>query len=189
VDPVPDPLLLRKSGSAANRTQDLWICSQKCLITMEPEGTSPLYNSPPVDTDPTQLYSLHTNFVRFMLLLFSHWWEGNDVVSRTPGGVRSGAGDRGNNSWRTASVTGIPSEAGVGSDAGVCWDSGTSSDARIRKDNSLRSPAKSMHDVMRMNRRVTYHTTFQSPTFICTNVVHTSEVRMVTRLVLLMREN
>jgi hypothetical protein len=29
VDPVPDPLLLRKSGSAGNRTQDLWICSQK----------------------------------------------------------------------------------------------------------------------------------------------------------------
>jgi hypothetical protein len=30
VDPVPDPLLLRKSGSTVNRTQDLWICSQKC---------------------------------------------------------------------------------------------------------------------------------------------------------------
>jgi hypothetical protein len=29
VDPVPDPLLLRKSGSAANRTRDLWICSQE----------------------------------------------------------------------------------------------------------------------------------------------------------------
>jgi hypothetical protein len=29
VDPVPDPLLLRKSGSAGNRTQDLWICRQK----------------------------------------------------------------------------------------------------------------------------------------------------------------
>jgi hypothetical protein len=29
VDPVPDPLLLRKSGSAVNRTRDLWICSQK----------------------------------------------------------------------------------------------------------------------------------------------------------------
>jgi hypothetical protein len=26
VDPVPDPPLLRKSGSAGNRTQDLWIC-------------------------------------------------------------------------------------------------------------------------------------------------------------------
>ena len=29
MDPVPDPLLLRKSGSAGNRTQDLCICSQK----------------------------------------------------------------------------------------------------------------------------------------------------------------
>jgi hypothetical protein len=29
VDPVPDPLLLGKSGSAGNLTQDLWICSQK----------------------------------------------------------------------------------------------------------------------------------------------------------------
>jgi hypothetical protein len=27
--PDPDPLLLRKSGSTGNRTQDLWICSQK----------------------------------------------------------------------------------------------------------------------------------------------------------------
>jgi hypothetical protein len=29
VDPVPDPLLLKKSGSAGNRTRDLWICSQE----------------------------------------------------------------------------------------------------------------------------------------------------------------
>jgi hypothetical protein len=29
VDPVPDPLLLRKSGIARNQTQDLWICSQE----------------------------------------------------------------------------------------------------------------------------------------------------------------
>jgi hypothetical protein len=29
VDPVPDPLLLRKSDSAGNRTRDLWICSQE----------------------------------------------------------------------------------------------------------------------------------------------------------------
>jgi hypothetical protein len=28
VDPIPDPLLLRKSGSTKNRTQYLWICSQ-----------------------------------------------------------------------------------------------------------------------------------------------------------------
>jgi hypothetical protein len=29
VDPVPDPLLLRKLGRAGNRTRNLWICSQK----------------------------------------------------------------------------------------------------------------------------------------------------------------
>jgi hypothetical protein len=27
VDPIPDPLLLRKSGSAGNRNRDLWVCS------------------------------------------------------------------------------------------------------------------------------------------------------------------
>ena len=33
MDPVPDPLLLRKSGSAGDRTRDLCICSQKlCVI-------------------------------------------------------------------------------------------------------------------------------------------------------------
>jgi hypothetical protein len=29
VDPVPDPLLLSKSGRVGNRTRDLWISSQK----------------------------------------------------------------------------------------------------------------------------------------------------------------
>jgi hypothetical protein len=29
VDPVPDPLLLRKSSRAGNRTRDLWVSSQK----------------------------------------------------------------------------------------------------------------------------------------------------------------
>jgi hypothetical protein len=29
VDPIPDPLLLRTSGSAENRTWDLWLCSQE----------------------------------------------------------------------------------------------------------------------------------------------------------------
>jgi hypothetical protein len=29
VDPVPDPLLLRKSSSARNRSQNLWVCSQE----------------------------------------------------------------------------------------------------------------------------------------------------------------
>jgi hypothetical protein len=29
MDPVPDPLLLRNSGSAGNQTRDFWICSQE----------------------------------------------------------------------------------------------------------------------------------------------------------------
>jgi hypothetical protein len=33
VDPVPDPLLLRKSGSAGNQTWHLWICSQESTLT------------------------------------------------------------------------------------------------------------------------------------------------------------
>jgi hypothetical protein len=35
VDPVPDPLLLRKSGSAGNQTRDLWICSQKLSTRLQ----------------------------------------------------------------------------------------------------------------------------------------------------------
>ena len=44
VDPVPDPLLLRKSGSAGDRTRDLCICSQKLW---------------PLDHRPTH-YKIHT---------------------------------------------------------------------------------------------------------------------------------
>jgi hypothetical protein len=32
VDPVPDPLLLKKSGSAGNRTRDLWVTSQMANV-------------------------------------------------------------------------------------------------------------------------------------------------------------
>jgi hypothetical protein len=38
VDPDPDPLLLRKSGSARNRTRNLWICSQE-LWPLEHRGS------------------------------------------------------------------------------------------------------------------------------------------------------
>ena len=43
VDLVPDPLLLRKSGSAGNRTRDLCICSQK-LWPLDHRGGVTLYN-------------------------------------------------------------------------------------------------------------------------------------------------
>jgi hypothetical protein len=42
VDPVPDPLLLRKFGTAGNRTQDLWINSQE-LWTLKHRGGLFLY--------------------------------------------------------------------------------------------------------------------------------------------------
>ena len=48
MDPVPDPLLLRKSDSAGNRTRDLCICSQK-LLTTRPQRRSIRY--------------YHTNFI------------------------------------------------------------------------------------------------------------------------------
>jgi hypothetical protein len=34
VDPVPDPLLLRKSGSAGNRTRDLWVKTLLLLLLL-----------------------------------------------------------------------------------------------------------------------------------------------------------
>jgi hypothetical protein len=37
VDPVPDPLLLRKSGSGGNRTRDLWVSSQE-LLSLDHRG-------------------------------------------------------------------------------------------------------------------------------------------------------
>ena len=42
MDPVPDPLLLRKSGSAGNRTRELCICSQK-LWPLDHRGSQRIY--------------------------------------------------------------------------------------------------------------------------------------------------
>jgi hypothetical protein len=52
VHPVPDPLLLRKSGSAGNRSWDLWICSQK-LWPLDHSGGR-------LDTLSTHNISIHT---------------------------------------------------------------------------------------------------------------------------------
>jgi hypothetical protein len=43
-DPVPDPLLLIKSGSAGNRTRDLWVSSQKLLL-LDHRGGRPVWNT------------------------------------------------------------------------------------------------------------------------------------------------
>jgi hypothetical protein len=45
VDTVPDPLLLRKSGSAGNRTPDLWICIQELWPLDHRGGPSHFINS------------------------------------------------------------------------------------------------------------------------------------------------
>ena len=46
VDPVPDPLLLRKSGSAGDRTRDLCICSQKLWPLDYRGGPVNVYRTP-----------------------------------------------------------------------------------------------------------------------------------------------
>ena len=66
MDPVPDPLLLRKSGSAGNRTRDLCICSQKLW---------------PLDHRGGQLFTLHLQKLKFASdvkkppLLSAHYFQ------------------------------------------------------------------------------------------------------------------
>jgi len=89
VDPVPDPLLLRKSGSAGDRTRDLCICSQK-LWPLDHRGGQQTYQtqahidvslyscaryvSDPLCDYPFRLLSCLTEwlitFLRIVLLLF-----------------------------------------------------------------------------------------------------------------------
>jgi hypothetical protein len=45
VDPVPDRLLLRKSGSAGNRTRDLWICIENRRRAIESEVVDTMEHS------------------------------------------------------------------------------------------------------------------------------------------------
>jgi hypothetical protein len=61
VDPVSYPLLLRKSGSAGNRTRDLWICGQE-LLPLDHRGGHriiPVVRNLTLDCqqEPTQLNS------------------------------------------------------------------------------------------------------------------------------------
>jgi hypothetical protein len=59
VDPIPDPLLLRISGSADNRTRDLWVSSQEicplghrvghCMAVMVRKYQATAANDPPAD--------------------------------------------------------------------------------------------------------------------------------------------
>jgi hypothetical protein len=63
VDPVPDPLLHRKSGSAGNRTRDLWICSRE-LWPLDHRG-GPIYQNS-VLTSQEKYYVPATKINRLM---------------------------------------------------------------------------------------------------------------------------
>ena len=55
MDPVPDPLLVRKSGSAGDRTRDLCICSQKLLPLDHRGGQNPVTTSKILDAKTEKL--------------------------------------------------------------------------------------------------------------------------------------
>jgi hypothetical protein len=75
VDPVPDPLLLRKSGSAGNQTRDLWICSQEVWPLDHSGGQQFLKEYLKMNLRQRNLYrafsSLHASRPR-MLYLYVH---------------------------------------------------------------------------------------------------------------------
>jgi hypothetical protein len=68
VDPVPDPLLLWKSGSTGNRTRDFWICSQELW---------------PLDHRGGHLF-VHTVLKFLMCNKYSRYWQKYPVLSSTP---------------------------------------------------------------------------------------------------------
>jgi hypothetical protein len=74
VDPVPGPLRLKKSGSPGNRTQDLWICSQK-LWPLDHRG------------GPHSVINKRLHVKRFCVL----WWGwGKPRINCTIWGFHSG---------------------------------------------------------------------------------------------------
>ena len=79
MDPVPDPLLLRKSGSAGDRTRDLCICSQK-LLPLDHRG------GPKIITQYTkdQLWFLDVLIKTRMVILLGHMMYGNPHIHAEP---------------------------------------------------------------------------------------------------------
>jgi hypothetical protein len=67
VDPVPDPLLLRKSGSAGNRTWDLWVSSQE-LWPLDHRGGPAIH--------PRRRNSLWAHFL-ICICNDQYWFNGN----------------------------------------------------------------------------------------------------------------
>jgi hypothetical protein len=68
VDPVPDPLLLRKSGNAGNRTQDLGICSHKLWPLDHRRG-----HTRTLTVDLSVLYILHVNGLVWVFVFHYCW--------------------------------------------------------------------------------------------------------------------
>ena len=73
--PVPDPLLLRKSGSAGDRTRDLCICSQK-LWPLDHRGGSVQYYMLKMITfvDAWEHSVCMWGYCMKLLLLHTHYW-------------------------------------------------------------------------------------------------------------------
>jgi hypothetical protein len=83
VDPVPGPLLLRKSGSAGNRTEDLWICRQKLWPLDHRGGRVAMY--PTRNANPNlcsfPISPLHCTSTNTYLFYFIRWISLNDIPS------------------------------------------------------------------------------------------------------------
>jgi hypothetical protein len=76
VDPVPDPLLLRKFGSAGNRTRGFWICSQELSLLDHRGGHwclswAILINS----AYPTSLLKINFNIIFLSTSWASKWFH------------------------------------------------------------------------------------------------------------------
>jgi hypothetical protein len=71
VDPVPDPLLLKKSGRVGNRTRELWICNQKLCQLDHRGGTTRLYITKGRNLQVNNLNTMSTWRVLFRCKFFT----------------------------------------------------------------------------------------------------------------------
>jgi hypothetical protein len=93
VNPVPDPLLLRKSGSAVNRTWDIWICSQELW---------------PLD---------HRKNERFTDVLYSKWAQQKKICRWTSTGLQAVTFQKMSSSLRTHICTVVEQDTREASDS------------------------------------------------------------------------
>jgi hypothetical protein len=83
VDPIPDPLLLRKSGSAGNRTRDLWVCSQEVWIL--DHSCSPIN---PIEIDNEQVNQIWgADALTEVLIMSDNIIPSGIIISLIPGGL------------------------------------------------------------------------------------------------------